>query len=457
MKIRSLLLGSVAAAGLSTGAFAADLGVLPSFDICDDLGLSGLTISSEDNCLVITGGVEYTFTWGDYTGTADADADFFGPGGYATSWDAGDGINDWESELDAWLQFAATSSTDFGKAKAVIKITNDSDQTWYDSEGADGYDGSGFGEDLKFDEAYVSIGDTTVITAGKTGSIFNSGDDEPLDWLGGFISDRNDDDANPGVGFYNNAGEISVDSLGGGAVIQVTHDLGNGFSVSGALEDLDSYGNESNGTGIGVVAYSGEGISAHLSVAAFNILGDGPAIEEKGWAVHAGFAGEFENFKVILAGAALNQDDYTFWNVLASASATFDIFTIAGAVEAAGDEGGTYDAVPDHNAFGISGSISAEVTEGVSLNLGGRWTDEDDLFAGDDGVYEIAAGVTADVTETLEASAKVGFVDDGWADLFYGEAGLTWKPGGDYEAGVSAAITSEDAYSIETTFKKEFK
>ncbi len=75
----------------------------------------------------------------------------------------------------------------------------------------------------------------------------------------------------------------------------------------------------------------------------------------------------------------------------------------------------------------------------------------------DDGAWEVAAGVTADVTETLEASAKVGFLDDGWADAFYGEAGLTWKPGGDYEAGITGSITSEDAYKIETTFKKEFK
>ena len=46
MKIRSLVLGSVAAAGLSTAGFAADLGVLTSLDVCDNLGLSGLTISS---------------------------------------------------------------------------------------------------------------------------------------------------------------------------------------------------------------------------------------------------------------------------------------------------------------------------------------------------------------------------------------------------------------------------
>ena len=66
MKIRSLLLGSVAAAGLSTGAFAADLGVLTSLDVCDALGLSGLTISSDTNCLQITGEVKYKFTWGDF-------------------------------------------------------------------------------------------------------------------------------------------------------------------------------------------------------------------------------------------------------------------------------------------------------------------------------------------------------------------------------------------------------
>ena len=48
MKLKSLILGSVAAAGLSTAGFAADLGVLTSLDVCDSLGISGLTISSAD-------------------------------------------------------------------------------------------------------------------------------------------------------------------------------------------------------------------------------------------------------------------------------------------------------------------------------------------------------------------------------------------------------------------------
>jgi len=71
MKIKSLLLGSLALAGVSgfaAGAQAADLakGVMTSLDVCDALGLSGLTISSDTDCLQITGGVSYMFAWGDY-------------------------------------------------------------------------------------------------------------------------------------------------------------------------------------------------------------------------------------------------------------------------------------------------------------------------------------------------------------------------------------------------------
>ena len=46
MKIRSLLLGSIVAGGLSTAEYGADLGVVTSMDVADALGLSGLTIPS---------------------------------------------------------------------------------------------------------------------------------------------------------------------------------------------------------------------------------------------------------------------------------------------------------------------------------------------------------------------------------------------------------------------------
>ena len=108
MKIRSLLLGSVAAAGLSTGgAYAADLGVLTSLDICDSLGLSGLTISSDTNCLQITGEVKYAFSWGDYSGDSGVYIDT-----EAGTWDADaeDGAPDWDSRFDAWIKFVATQN-----------------------------------------------------------------------------------------------------------------------------------------------------------------------------------------------------------------------------------------------------------------------------------------------------------------------------------------------------------
>src|SRR5690349_19091193 len=119
MKIRSLLLGSVAAAGLSTGAFAADLGVLTSLDVCDSLGLSGLTISSDTNCLQITGEVKYKFTWGDFGDAITVPTPADGGIGVGIG---GDGLNDWRSRFDAWIKFVATADSDFGPAKAVLKL-----------------------------------------------------------------------------------------------------------------------------------------------------------------------------------------------------------------------------------------------------------------------------------------------------------------------------------------------
>jgi hypothetical protein len=232
MKIRSLLLGSIAAAGLSTGAFAADLGVLTSLDVCDALGISGLTISSDSNCLQITGGVNYEFAWGDYRGEGAT-----GPltvlvnspvDGVIDTIRAGDGILagdddnlDWQSKVEAWITATATADSDFGPARAVITMKYN-DHPRYRNEVF--FDNDGEGEYAYFDEAYVSIGDSTVIMAGKkkdeiAGSIANIGDDQPFNFLTSFISDETDGD---GV-------LIDGDSnIFGGDSIQVVSDLGNG-------------------------------------------------------------------------------------------------------------------------------------------------------------------------------------------------------------------------------------
>lgn len=439
MKIRSLLLGSVAAAGLSTGAFAADLGVLTSLDVCDALGLSGLTISSDTNCLQITGEVKYKFTWGDYRLSPDFKRVDVETAAGDVSWPEGNGENDWQSRFDAWIKFVATADSDFGPAKAVLKL-KEVDHARVDNEGGE-FTGSSDTGGVVLDEAYVSIGDTTVIMAGKKGSIMKKGDDEPLNWLGLFNSEAVDTGVSWGP---------RVELGDGGHVIQVVSDLGNGVSVGAGLENLNGDNDwGSAGTAVGVISYAGEGISAHLTVAAAGVL-DG---EIEDWGAHAGFAGTFDNFKVVLAGAYGHEewlaDDY--WNVLASASATFDMFTIAASVEAVDDGSGT--------DFGAGASLSAAVTDGVTLNLGARWYHED--AAGDDN-YQVAASVAAAVTETITITGEVGYVNDDTNDgpvddLFYGSAKLAWAPGGGYTSSIKGTITSEEGYKIESEFKKTFE
>jgi len=409
MKIRNLLLGSIAAAGLSaSGAYAADLGVLTSLDVCDSLGLSGLTISSDTNCLQITGEVVYTFSWGDYNDSTDPSADLTdGNGGTgdkgSVAWDAGDGVENWDSLVEGYLKFVATADSDFGPAKAVIKLAFEDED---DDQNA-----------VWVDEAYVQIGDSTVIMAGLKGSIFNDSDDEPLNWLGLFGSEI----ADTGV-------SDSLYIATGGHVIQVTADLGNGLSLSGGLED-------DQGTAVGVIAYKGDGLSAHASFKAGEIL-DGNIDD---WAVHAGFAGTFDNFKVVAAGA-FDSNDY--WNVLASASATFDMFEVAVSGEATSED-----------EWGVGASIGATVSEGVKLNLGGRMLEEND----GDQIYQVAAQVAAEVTESITLTGTVGYVDEEGDDLFYGSGKLAWAPGGDFTTSITATVNTNDAYKIETEFKKTFQ
>jgi len=476
MKIRSLLLGSVAAAGLSTGgAFAADLGVLTSLDVCDALGLSGLTISSDTNCLQITGEVKYKFVWGDYkdasfTVNTPADGGLDWIGGNADPLNADKNL-DWQSRFDAWIKFVATADSDFGPAKAVLKLKQVTDVRVV-NEGLKSYGGSTTGDEapvfdpagnqigltsgpgqVVLDEAYVSIGDSTVIMAGKKGSIMNKADDEPLTWLNLF----NAEDVDNGVSWGPLPDSEGLDD--GGMVIQVTSDLGNGFTVSAGLEKLDNLqGPVKNGAGtaVGVIAYAGEGISAHITGAAAGVL-DG---EVEAWGVHAGFAGTFDNFKVVLAGA-YGHDEIAavndYWNVLASASATFDMFTLAGAVEAVDQDGVT--------DYGAAASIGFAVSEGVTVNVGGRWYQANITTSVPDqgDSFQVAAGVSALVTESITLTGEVGYVQNPHDDLFYGSAKLAWAPGGGYTSSIKGTVTSQSTpgvdlgYKIETEFKKTFE
>jgi len=466
MKLKSLILGSVAAAGLSTAGYAADLGVLTSLDVCDALGLSGLTISSDTNCLQISGGVEYEFNWGDYRGdfgvtdTHDAGASLVEAFNVDNDdEDAATGEElDWESQVDTWLRFVGTADSDFGPAKAVIRLesthetrvhngvemTSD-DDTGVDETGDDINDQKGLWE---IDEAYVSVGDSTVIMAGKKGSIANLGDDEPFNFLGLFGSEAVDDGVAYDIDLDGDAFGVDMDNFDrGGHVIQIVSDLGNGISVGAGLENIDDGNIDWAGTLVGVVSYSGDGITAHVTGMAGGIL-DG---EIDAYAVHAGVTASLDAFR-LRAAVAANTDtvtDDTAWNALVSGEATFDIFTIALSGEAAGGTGF------DTN-YGFGGSIGANVTDGVALNLGGRYYNNEN--GGDDG-YQVAAQLVAAVTETITLTGEVGVYGNIDADTsdFYGAAEAAWAPGGGFTSSLKGEAHQNGAYKVTFNAAKTFE
>lgn len=415
MKIRSLLLGSAAIAGLATTGYAADLGVVTSLDVCDELGLSGLTISSDDNCLVITGNVAFEYDLGNYKGAGGDHIyqDFHNANNgnhYSVVDDIGF-IDTNGGDVDSWLKFVGTANTDFGPASATIKLIQEN-QT-----------GSGAPSDwtVGLDEAWVGIGDTTILQAGYKSSIFNKGDDVPLNYLGLF----NSDSVSTGV-LWSKAVTTKAKPFNGtgGDVIQVVSNLGNGLQISGGLEKLGA----GNITGVGVLSYAGDGVTAHLSAAV-----DG----NSNWVTHAGFAGTWDPIKIV---AAVSADSTGWYNALGSVAATFDMFTLAASGEAASD------------GWGAGASIGAKVTDTVTLNLGGRYWQE--TAAGNHATYQVEAGVVAAVTETVSINGAVGVTDgddlsgpyDPDPFAFYGKAGVAWAPGGGFTASSNITVSSLGGY-----------
>ncbi|WP_449396227.1 hypothetical protein [Devosia riboflavina] len=472
MKLKSLILGSVAAAGLSTAGFAADLGVLTSLDVCDALGLSGLTISSDTNCLQISGGVSYELRFGDYRlselvgptvlangvfDNANPNIDVIGPDAGAA------GRNDWQSKVEAWLKFVGTADSDFGPAKAVVKLKA------VDAYRAQNAVYAAWGDNKApfIDEAYVSVGDTTVIMAGKKGSIANFGDSAPFNYLGLFGYSKVDN----GVLFDN---DDTPDYLGG-HVIQVVSDLGNGVSVAAGLENLDgtqgatgtpaeiALKTRNAGTLVGVLSYAGEGITAHVTGLAIGVL-DGTV---SSWGLHAGATGTFDQFKVRAAGAYFN-DSVTSTNKfhgLVTGEATFDLFKIglSGEYQRKDVAGVITD------GYGIGGSVGATVTEGVSINLGARYFNlANGGVVANEGTTQVSAQLVAAVTETIKITGELGAYFNNTtlplaatggtnSSVYYGAAELAWAPGGGFTSSVKGEVYSNNAYRVQFKAAKSFE
>lgn len=395
MKLKSLLLGSAAALALSTGAQAADAmaeATIVSLDVCDAYGISGLTISSDDTCLQISGEVSYE---------------------YDVTYDDTTNVTDYDSNVDWELTFEATSETDAGPAKAVITLADDDDGDTIIDENEPEDDEDFFSEDPILDEAYVQFGDTTVISAGRKDTIFEvESDGDYFDW----------DD-------FGDNGFSGVDV--GGHVIQVEHSLGNGFGVSGGFEDLEDDGGMDDGTGALAVGYSGSNVTANLGVVLGELYGDADA-----WNVYGDVLASYDAYSVFGAFVYNNDeasdDGEDYWAALLAGTADFEMFSLLAEVE-----------FDENEDFQVGGELGFDATDTVGIYVGSVYNDGWDRTGE---MLEVYGGVDFDITEALSANAEVGgeFVgDDLDDDRYYGSLGVDYTPGGNLEMGADATAYTD--------------
>lgn len=414
--------GVAAIAGMASAgaAYSADLGVLTSLDVCSDLGLVGLALSSETNCLQISGEIEYSFTWGDY----DTDREVVDDLAYAGSYDIfiGDGRQDWESTVETLLTFSATAPSDFGAARGVITLEG-TDEVVVEDRILDDET-----HEIVLDEAYLSIGDRTVLTVGLADTIANTAHDTAFTFQEMF----NEDEAS-GVGFNSDKTDTDIDTAG--HVIQVSHDLENGFKVSAALEDFDD-----RGILVGVIEYGDDTVDAHVTMLADEILAG--TLED--WAVHSGVTLSLDNLRIRGAGA-FNNDGW--WNVLGTGEVELDIFTLAVAGEATSSR-----------EYGFAGSVAAKLSDSVLLNVGSR------AFVEADGQLTVDTAMEAEfeASEAITLVAGGGYVyeSDATVGLTYGALALEWNPSRDFEAEVSGRVHSRPGrdlgYELNLTATRSF-
>lgn len=419
MRLPIILMATTA---LALPAAAADLGVLTALDVCDELGLSGLTVSSDSNCLQISSELYYEFHYGDYKGALPVLGSAYSG---TIDWTDDDGAaTDWDSWVDAYLILVGTAPSDFGPAKLAMEL--------YGYNYAEAQNGVTVPDtDLSFDYAYVSVGDGTVLTAGLVEeSIFNEDDDDAFGWLPSFISDETD-----GVAFDGGAGTYGYE----GHAVQLTHKFGDGLSAGIALEDLDA-----DGSLIGVVNYAGDRVSAHVSLLAGDILDGG----FNDIALHSGLTATFDAFKLRGAVAANNSG---WWNALASAEATLDMFTLAATIDGTSER-----------ELGLVGSASAKLNDSFTVELAARYLDADVTIVDNEGT-EVRGRVEYAATETVTLAAEAGYLwtgpaaPSGTQGIADGLLELTWAPGGGFESTAAIAANSIGAYKLSFEASKTYE
>lgn len=398
MTMKLLTAAAIVVAGAGA-VHAADIPTtnITALDICDTLGINGLTLGSSDTCLQVSGFVKYEFRWGDYANQRHADnfrggaINFLEPAGAHTH----------SSLADWWLQFQATSETDFGNAQAVLR---------FDDQGANG---------VQVQRAYVRVGDQTVLTAGLNTTIFDTGDSRVF---------------NNFLGLFSGTGTGGPGTGGARHVIQLSHEFNENFTLSGALEDLAN-----NPTAIAVAEFSGgPAWGGHVSF----------AIDESGaWKQHSAAEFRFDNGGL---STMIASDDTGFWNAMISGEYGFDMFTLSGGVQYA--EGGGFDP-----QWGAGAQITAEISDDVTLNLGSRYLTN---TVTNEEIWQVALGAETAIADNLDLRGRVGYVSSTYAtstgDFGYFDVRLRYQPGARVIAATTFEANTHGAYRVSFDLERRF-
>ncbi|WP_404404479.1 hypothetical protein [Pelagibacterium halotolerans] len=439
MKLKSLLLGSAAALALSTGAQAADpVAEFVSLDVCDAYGISGLTVASDDTCLLISGEVEYDYWYEEVNGTTSR-----------------------ASLLDWNLSFEATTQTDAGRAIAAIKLVDAEAVAWSDADDDGLIDAgeAGLIPGVAIDEAYVSFGDTTVLTAGLTGSLFGLANDQYI------LSDTS-----------------LVGDPGTSAVFQVVSDLGNGLSVGAAIEALADDpggilgGQQTGGRAGVVVGYDDGSIVANLGAYVYDLYNTIDNGSDTLWDVYADVATSFDIVSIYADIAAGYGDantgiagNETYVRGSLSGEVALDIATIRAGVRALYEDGS------GNTEIAAGAGVMFALTDTVDLDVAVIYNDKNTALDDNFNTYPLSSDLGADrvhgivtlsnaFTDTLSGSvwATVAYDTNASQVDGYG-AGVTaeYAPGGDFVLDGGAGVfydnvNSETDYAVHLGAKKSF-
>jgi len=461
MKIKSLLLGSVAAMGLSAGAaFAADVPMVMSLGLCDGFGVwnpEKPNYEGDTHCVRVDGGASIESSWGNYRGSTALTTSTYSYNATTASIAAPDGAAgtelDWESKVEGWMRWVGIANASTGPVAAVIKFKGvEQQQVRNETTAATRTIGTG-GNLLTFwgggddtfgvilDEAYgqALIGENLWIAGGKKSSIRNVGDDT------GFTAQKlyMEDLAGGSDGVYWSAA-TRANIMDGGHVFQASLDAGNGLVLKASLEGITGPLNNlagaapatgGEGTVYGVLEYTGGNFVGHATVAAGGIL-DG-TIES----VAAHMAGTLTLDMVKLrAAAAVDSTAGVFsYNALASGQLVVNDLTFALTGEVAQFGGAALE-------YGAGASVSYAVSSAVTLVAAGRFYDPDSGVGNDEfwhGLGKIVWDATDTLTLTAEGGAQGSFAG---TTVFYGTGTIGFDAGGTFTASASATGYSNGAF-----------